>query len=46
MEKPRYITGYTTEEINRNTKLKLQKITMRDTKASGILLSFSLKKKK
>lgn len=45
MEKPRYITGYTTEEINRDTELNLLKITMRDTKASGILLSFSLKKK-
>ena len=45
MANPQYITGYTTEKIDRNTKLQFHKINMRDTKPSGILLSFSIKEK-
>ena len=45
MEKPEYITGYTTEKIDRNKELKLQRGTIKNTKPSGNLLSFSIEKK-
>lgn len=45
-EKPRYITGYTTEKIDKNKELKLQTGRIKNTKPSGNLLSFSIKKKK
>ena len=44
MENPGYITGYTTEEINRDTELHPTKGNLQ-TKPSGNLLSFSLKEK-
>ena len=44
MEKPKHITGYTTEKINRDTELYPTKGRLK-TKPSGNLLSFSIEKK-